>query len=112
MDEDTNEKRDDIKLPPGELGEQIKAKFEADESVRVTVLKAMGEVGKLFAKGDLIVCANGTGWLTTAGQDRIDYALDVTSQVRPEGTNIFEIWFTSSVFPFQQRVRRIELESL
>ena len=36
---ETKKKRDDIKLPAGVLGEQIKAKFEADESVLVTVFK-------------------------------------------------------------------------
>lgn len=63
------------------------------------------------AKGDVIVCINGTDWLTTAGQDQTEYALEVTPQMRPASTNTFEIWFTSSVFPFQQQVKRVELES-
>jgi translation initiation factor 5A len=43
MDEDKNETRDDIKLPAGDLGTEIKAKFDNEETVKVTVLKAMGE---------------------------------------------------------------------
>jgi len=42
MDDD-NETREDIKLPDGDLGEEIKTKFENDDSIKVTVLKAMGE---------------------------------------------------------------------
>ena len=43
LNEETKKKRDDIKLPAGVLGEQIMAKFKADESVLVTVLNAMAQ---------------------------------------------------------------------
>jgi translation initiation factor 5A len=43
MDEDKNLTRDDIPMPKGELADEIKARFEAEETVKVTVLKAMGE---------------------------------------------------------------------
>jgi hypothetical protein len=58
------------------------------------------------AKGDLIVCVNGTEWLTTAGQDQTAYALDVTPHVQPAVTNTCDVWFTSAVFPFQQSVSK------
>jgi len=50
LDEDKSETRDDIKLPEGDLGAEIRAKLENDESVKVTVLKAMGEEAILSYK--------------------------------------------------------------
>jgi translation initiation factor 5A len=51
LDEEKNETRDDIKLPAGELGEEIKKKFdEENASVKVTVLKSMGEEAILAFK--------------------------------------------------------------
>jgi translation initiation factor 5A len=52
LDDEKNETRDDIKLPTGELGDQIKAKFDAEESIRVTVLKSMGEEAIMAFKID------------------------------------------------------------
>jgi len=43
LDEDKNETRDDIKLPAGDLGADIKKKFDDEENLKMTVLKAMGE---------------------------------------------------------------------
>jgi len=40
---DNSDTRSDIKLPEGELGQEIKSKFEAGEGVKVTVLQALGE---------------------------------------------------------------------
>jgi len=40
---ESGETKDDIRLPEGELGESIKAKFNADKSLIVSVLSAMGE---------------------------------------------------------------------
>lgn len=50
LDEDKNETRDDIKLPAGELGEEIKKKFDDEEAIKVTVLKSMGEEAILSYK--------------------------------------------------------------
>ena len=50
LDEDKNETRDDIKLPVGDLGQEIKDKFEKDEVIKVTVLKAMNEEAILSYK--------------------------------------------------------------
>jgi translation initiation factor 5A len=52
LDEEKSETRDDIKLPEGDLGKEIRKKLEDDESVRVTVLKAMGEEAILSFKVD------------------------------------------------------------
>jgi translation initiation factor 5A len=52
LDEDKNETRDDIKLPAGDLGTEIKAKFDNEESLKCTVLKAMGEEAILAYKVD------------------------------------------------------------
>lgn len=41
--DDSGDTREDIKLPEGELGEEIKAKHEAGESLLVTILTACGE---------------------------------------------------------------------
>jgi translation initiation factor 5A len=43
LDDDKNETRDDIRIPDGDLLKDIREKFEADESLKITVLKAMGE---------------------------------------------------------------------
>jgi translation initiation factor 5A len=50
LDDDKNETRDDIKLPAGDLGTEIKDRFEKEESIKVTVLKAMGEEAILSFK--------------------------------------------------------------
>jgi translation initiation factor 5A len=41
--DDSSETRSDIKLPEGELGQEIKSKFDSGESLKVTILKALGE---------------------------------------------------------------------
>jgi len=41
--DDSGDTRSDIKVPEGELGQEIKAKFDNSDTVKVTVLKAMGE---------------------------------------------------------------------
>merc|ERR1711955_115898 len=41
--DDSGDQREDIKVPEGELGEEIKTKFDAGENLLVTVLSAMGE---------------------------------------------------------------------
>lgn len=41
--DDSNETRDDLKLPDGDLGKEIQGKFDNDEQQLLTVLKAMGE---------------------------------------------------------------------
>ncbi|XP_077587196.1 eukaryotic translation initiation factor 5A-1-like [Stigmatopora nigra] len=38
-----SEQRDDLKLPEGELGDSINKKIEDDESITITVLKALDE---------------------------------------------------------------------
>lgn len=50
LDDANNETRSDIKLPAGELGEEIRRKFENEETVKCTVLKAMGEEAILSYK--------------------------------------------------------------
>jgi len=50
LDDEKNETRDDIKLPAGDLGEEIKTKFEAEENLKLTVLKSMGEEAVLAYK--------------------------------------------------------------
>jgi len=40
---DSGELRDDIKLPDGDLGVEVKSKFENGEDLLLTVLDAMGE---------------------------------------------------------------------
>ena len=50
LDEDKNETRDDIKLPAGDLGAEIRERIEKDETIRVTVLKAMDEEAILSYK--------------------------------------------------------------
>jgi len=41
--DDSNEMRDDLKLPEGDLGKEIQDKFDKDEQQMLTVQKAMGE---------------------------------------------------------------------
>jgi len=41
--DDSSDTRSDIKLPEGDLGQEIKAKFESGEGIKVTVLQALGE---------------------------------------------------------------------
>jgi len=41
--DDSSDTRSDIKLPEGELGQEIKAKFDNSDTIKVTVLKALGE---------------------------------------------------------------------
>ncbi|CAF1180113.1 unnamed protein product [Rotaria sordida] len=41
--DDSSDTRSDIKLPEGELGQEIKAKFDSGEALKVTVLQALGE---------------------------------------------------------------------
>ena len=50
MDDTTNEIRDDLKLPEGELGKEIQTKFENDDQQLCTVLKAMGEESVIATK--------------------------------------------------------------
>jgi len=40
---DSGDLRDDIRLPDGDLGNEIKNKFENNEDLLLTVLSAMGE---------------------------------------------------------------------
>jgi translation initiation factor 5A len=41
--DDSSDTRSDIKLPEGELGQEIKSKFDNSDTIKVTVLKALGE---------------------------------------------------------------------
>jgi len=41
--DDSSSTRSDIKLPEGDLGDEIKSKFENGDSIKVTVLQALGE---------------------------------------------------------------------
>jgi len=41
--DDSSDTRSDIKLPEGELGQEIRSKFEGGEGIKVTVLVALGE---------------------------------------------------------------------
>jgi translation initiation factor 5A len=51
LDLDTLEERNDMKLPEGELGQQVKDAFEKDETgILCTVVKAMGEEAILAFK--------------------------------------------------------------
>merc|ERR1711942_311781 len=43
MDNDTGDTREDIALPEGELGDEIKERFGNDEALLVSVLAAMDE---------------------------------------------------------------------
>ena len=48
--DDNSEIRDDLKLPEGDLGKEIKAKFDNDDQILLTVLKAMGEEAVIATK--------------------------------------------------------------
>ena len=50
MDENSAETRDDLKLPEGDLGKEIQTKFENDDQLILTVLKAMGEEAVISTK--------------------------------------------------------------
>ena len=50
LDDANNKTRSDIKLPADELGDEIRKKFENEESIKVTVLKAMNEEAILSFK--------------------------------------------------------------
>jgi len=39
-----------LKIPEGELGQEIRAKFDNNEIIKVTVLKAMGEEAMMSYK--------------------------------------------------------------
>jgi len=41
--DDSGDQREDIKVPEGEVGEEIKTKFDQGENLLVTVLTAVGE---------------------------------------------------------------------
>jgi translation initiation factor 5A len=43
MMDDSSDTRSDIKLPEGDLGQEIRSKFEGGEGLKVTVLQALGE---------------------------------------------------------------------
>lgn len=40
---DAGETREDLKIPEGDLGKEIRAKYDQDEQQMLTVLKAMDE---------------------------------------------------------------------
>ena len=48
--DDSGETRDDIKLPEGEVGAELQAKFDAGDDVMATVLGACGEEMIIAAK--------------------------------------------------------------
>ena len=48
--DDSGETREDLKLPEGDVGKEIKTKFENDEQFMVTVLKAMDEEAVIAIK--------------------------------------------------------------
>ena len=48
--DDNGEIRDDIKLPDGDVGAEIKRKHENDEQFMVTVLKSMGTEAAIATK--------------------------------------------------------------
>ena len=48
--DDSSDTRSDIKLPEGELGQEIKSKFESGEGLKVTVLQALGEEAIITCK--------------------------------------------------------------
>ena len=41
--DDNADTRQDIKLPEGDLGQEIRGKFDAGESLKLTILQALGE---------------------------------------------------------------------
>lgn len=48
--DDGGDMREDLKLPEGDLGKDIQAKFDNDESLLLTVLKAMDEEAVIAQK--------------------------------------------------------------
>jgi len=53
MEDSSGNLRDDIKLPDGDLGVEIKGKFDAHEDLLLTVLSAMGEEMVVATKANL-----------------------------------------------------------
>lgn len=41
--DDSSDTRSDIKLPEGDLGQEIRTKFEQGDQLKITVLQALGE---------------------------------------------------------------------
>ena len=50
MMDDGAETRSDVKLPEGELGQEIRSKFEGGDGVKVTLLQALGEEAIITCK--------------------------------------------------------------
>ncbi|CAF1543384.1 unnamed protein product [Rotaria magnacalcarata] len=50
--DDSSECRNDIKLPEGELGTEIRSKFENGEALKITVLQALGEEAIVTCKAE------------------------------------------------------------
>ena len=48
--DDSGDTREDLKVPDGDLGNEIKGKFERDEPFLVTILKAMNEEAAVGVK--------------------------------------------------------------
>jgi len=48
--DDSSDTRSDIKLPEGDLGQEIKSKFDNGDGVKVTVLQALGEEAIIACK--------------------------------------------------------------
>ncbi|CAF1534018.1 unnamed protein product [Adineta ricciae] len=48
--DDSSDTRSDIKLPEGDLGQEIRTKFENGDGVKVTVLQALGEEAIITCK--------------------------------------------------------------
>lgn len=48
--DDSSNTRSDIKLPEGDLGDEIKTKFDNGDGVKVTVLQALGEEAIITCK--------------------------------------------------------------
>ncbi|CAF1048143.1 unnamed protein product [Adineta steineri] len=50
MMDDTADTRNDIKLPEGELGQEIRSKFDNGDQLKITLLKACGEEAIIACK--------------------------------------------------------------
>ena len=50
--------KDDVKVPEGELGDQIKQMFDDGKEIVVTVIKALNEEGRHFRKGSAQINLN------------------------------------------------------
>ena len=48
--DDSSDTRSDIKLPEGDLGQEIRNKFESGDGVKLTVLQALGEEAIIVCK--------------------------------------------------------------